>query len=228
MKFRILAGFILLIFVSCSIQAEVLVFDATSRGWIQVDGSTNSPGPLANYKVGDYYTHVQSGRFRNYFEFLPIFNGTVVSARLTLDTPDFKSHDATETYQVTSRPEVFGYEDLGTGTVYGSRVYSISDYYQRLSIELNEAALTALKSGQVFRIGGQVTTLSDEFPYQSEIIFLNTSFPNVAWLEITTSSWPTNEDADTWGIPTLSKLRLLLLGACLLLTGWLALRNSGS
>lgn len=231
MKVRVLAGFILLIFVACPLQAEVLTFDATLRGWIQSDGSANSPGPLSNYIVGDYYTNacIECGvqRFRNYFEFLPNFDGTVVSARLILDTASFKSQDATETYQVTSRPEVFGYEDLGTGTVYGSRVYSISDYYQRVSIDLNEAALTALESGQVFRIGGQITTLSDE-SVPSELIFGVTSFPDVTRLEITTSSSTTNEDPDTRGIPTLSELRLLLLGVLILLTGWRTLKNRGA
>jgi hypothetical protein len=31
------------------------------------------------------------------------------------------------TYQITSIPAVFGFNDLGTGTVYGSRVYTAAD-----------------------------------------------------------------------------------------------------
>jgi PEP-CTERM motif len=57
---------------------------------------------------------------------------------------------------------VAAYNDLGTGVVYGSRVYTAADQNQIRSISLNAAALGAIQnsSGGSFTLGGSLQTPS--------------------------------------------------------------------
>jgi hypothetical protein len=91
-------------------------------------------------------------------------DGPVISAVLTLSTAGVSTVDSPSmTYQITSIPSVFGFADLGTGTVYGSQVYTAADggpgAGTNRSITLNAAGIAALLSNTTFGIGGRVTTL---------------------------------------------------------------------
>ena len=219
MKIRIFVFCALLVMgFSSPLQAEVLTFDATARGWLGDDGSENGTTPTNNYLAG-MCAGCGSLEYRNHFEFLPSFDGNIVSARLIINTVDYQSENATETYQVTSLPTgFFCFPDLGTGTLYGSRVYSASDGYLELPIALNQDAIAAIVTGQAFRVGGRVSTLSGQLVAE-EVLFAYSSLPEYATrLEITT-------DIRTSPVPSLNQWGLLILCALLLALGGFSLRR---
>jgi hypothetical protein len=103
---------------------------------------------------------------------------------------------------------VFGFNDLGTGTVYGSRVYTGADGANspaapegtNQSITLDAAGIAAILSNTTFGIGGRVTTLGGN--PTSEFI-LDSSGRGVcphciAELQITTQS--TVPEPETYGL----------------------------
>jgi hypothetical protein len=67
--------------------------------------------------------------FRDFFAFdTPLLHGPVISAVLTLSSAGVSAVDSgSMTYQITSIPTVFRFNNLGTGTVYGRRVYTAAD-----------------------------------------------------------------------------------------------------
>ncbi|MFM6607093.1 MAG: Calx-beta domain-containing protein, partial [Dolichospermum sp.] len=122
-----------------------------------------------NYVVGDV-----GGLYRNWFTFnLPTLTAPIISAQLRVNTWEYTSNDATETYQLqevtTPVPTLTAggsgktaiYADLGDGAIYGSQNYQNTDDYGTSTITLNAAAISALtaKSGQAFALGGLLTTL---------------------------------------------------------------------
>lgn len=148
--------------------------------------------------------------FRDFFTFdIPQLDGPVISAVLTLSTVGVSTADsASITYQITSIPSVFGFNDLGTGTVYGSRVYTGADGANspaapegtNQSITLDAAGIAAILSNTTFGIGGRVTTLGGN--PTSEFI-LDSSGRGVcphciAELQITTQS--TVPEPETYGL----------------------------
>lgn len=171
-------------------SGSVITLDAAARGWLQtVPPFNNGDLPSNNYIAGfcgpsDCVSH--SGEFRDFFEFaIPDFSGAVVGARLLLDTGDVFTPDPSETYQVTSIPTVFSFADLGTGAMYGSRVYFPSDSGTNQAITLNDAALAAIVPSTTFGVGGRVTTLSGQMAVD-EHVFGSTQFVATSRLEITT------------------------------------------
>ncbi len=84
------------------------------------------------------------------------------------------------TYQITSIPSVFGFNDLGTGTVYGSRVYTAADGANSpahpegtsQSITLDVAGISAIVSNTTFGIGGRITTLGAKSDQRVRFRFL--------------------------------------------------------
>jgi hypothetical protein len=119
--------------------------------------------------------------FRDFFTFaIPQLDGPVISAVLTLSTAGVSTADSPSmNYQITSVQSTFGFNDLGTGTVYGSRVYTAADgptgpsnpEGTNQSITLNAAGIADILSNTTFGIGGRVTTLgsnpTNEFIFDS-------------------------------------------------------------
>ena len=119
--------------------------------------------------------------FRDFFTFaIPLLDGPVISEVLTLSSAGVSTEDsASMTYQITSIPSVFGFTDLSTGTVYGSRVYTQADGASdpsnpagtNQSITLDAAGIAAILSDTTFGIGGRITTLgsspTNEFIFDS-------------------------------------------------------------
>jgi hypothetical protein len=142
--------------------AATILLTATSQGWMTAtanNGAYAANDYLAgNCGAGDCYT----GEFRNFFEFgIPMLNGPVLSATLLLDTRyEAMSQSPSITYQVTAAPGGFGFSDLGAGTLYGSRTYTSADQYQVEGIDLDAAALAAIRqaAGGTFVLGGRVTS----------------------------------------------------------------------
>jgi hypothetical protein len=196
-------------------QGSVLVVSDTTRGWFTP--STDSGLGLAgnNYRAG--FCPAPPGgcmggpaEFRDFFTFaIPLLDGPVVSAVLTLSTAGVSTVDSPSmTYQITSIPSVFGFTDLGTGTVYASRVYTAADGANNpaapegtnQSITLDAAGIAAILSNTTFGIGGRVTTLGGS--PTSEFVFDSSGSgvcPKcIAQLQITTRA--TVPEPETYGL----------------------------
>jgi len=186
MKQRLLAFAaisLLILAAAPAMQASFITFDAVARGWINSDGSPNGSYPTNNYIAGGHRSGLE---YRNWFAFEPVFAGKAIAAALVLDTVWFRSPQGTETYQITSLGPSFSFSDLGTGTVYATRVYSSSDYNRTVTIPLNAAAVADITSGQVFRVSGRMITL-DSDPRNDEYAFgASQGSSHIARLSVTT------------------------------------------
>jgi hypothetical protein len=148
--------------------------------------------------------------FRDFFTFaIPQLDGPVISAVLTLSTAAVSTEDsASMTYQIASTPAVFGFADFGTGTVYGSRVYTQADGATgptnpsgtNQSITLDAAGIAAILSNTTFGIGGRITTPgsnpTNEFIFDSSGSGVCPTC--IAELRITTQS--TVPEPETYGL----------------------------
>jgi hypothetical protein len=149
--------------------------NAVDSGWIQANGSHTTTNN--NYLVG--LQGVGNVEFRNYATFtLSPWPPIIVSAELRLFNPAYSSPDPTETYTLfdvsataadldTTRPvgDATGmsiFNDLGSGTTYGTRVVSPADNNATVVIPLNAAAIAALNAsfGSTISFGGVITTLA--------------------------------------------------------------------
>jgi hypothetical protein len=81
----------------------------------------------------------------------------------------------------------FSFADLGTGTVYGSRIYTPADSGTNQAIALNDAALAAINPNTPFGAGGRITTLSGQMAVD-EYVFGSSQFLAGSRLEITTTA----------------------------------------
>ncbi|MDH6085549.1 S8 family serine peptidase [Chrysosporum ovalisporum TAC611] len=147
------------------------IINAIDTGWY--DSTGWHAGGHTNYALGGFY--LWNSYYRNWIAFdLPTFTTPVTAAQLQIRTYDYNSsHDLSETYELrdvttpisTLRAGGEGltsiYDDLGDGTVYGSRDFSPGDSYTTVTIDLNSSLVNTLnaKSGQQFALGGQITTL---------------------------------------------------------------------
>ncbi|MBK1986192.1 M10 family metallopeptidase C-terminal domain-containing protein [Sphaerospermopsis aphanizomenoides BCCUSP55] len=151
-----------------TIASSQTVISAVDTGWYNNSGY-HDPGNT-NYIIGDY----SASLYRNWMAFnLPTFSQPVVSAQLKINTYEFASGDASETYELRDVTTAVStliaggsgltgiYNDLGDGTIYGSRNFTTADNYQIVTINLNSALVSALnsKSGQSFAMGGLISTL---------------------------------------------------------------------
>lgn len=158
-------------------SASTVTLDATSRGWYMDSGQALAGQhglPTGNYAAGQSDDADGLHEFRNFFIFdLPSLTDTIVSATLRLTPRGYRSSDASETYalydvttplaSLTDRSGgVAGFTDLGSGTSYGSRVFTAADAgVAPVTITLNAAAIAALQAAAGARIGlgGAVTTI---------------------------------------------------------------------
>ncbi len=158
-----------------NVNGSVIVLDDATRGYFTPGANSGTPIAVNNYRAG-FCPGPPGGcnsgpaEFRDFFTFaIPQLDGPVISAVLTLSTAGVGTADSPSmTYQITSIPSVFGFNDLGTGTVYGSRVYTQADGASspshpegtNQSITLNAAGIAAILSNSTFGIGGRITTLN--------------------------------------------------------------------
>jgi hypothetical protein len=155
------------------------VLNAADSGWISSDGAHQASNN--NYLVGANSLYSPGTEFRNYATFaLSAGLPTITGAELRIWNPanGFVSMDRSETlsiFDVSGSPAALDttralgdplgralFQDLGTGTVLGSRSVSIADNGAALSVPLNAAAVAALNAsiGSTFALGGAITTLS--------------------------------------------------------------------
>lgn len=162
---------------------------AAFRGWYNSDGANNGRGAAANYAAGrcDVNPPCASSAVtvRNWFQFnlANVTGRTITGATLFLDNPagnGFLSVNPSETYSlfdITTSLNTLGtatgvsiYDDLGTGTSFGSRSMSSADNGTSVAMALNSAALTALSGAQGanFGVGGAIalaTTVPEPSTY---------------------------------------------------------------
>jgi hypothetical protein len=131
--------------------ASTITISALAQQWVLSDGSSGA----GSYVVGNL-----DGEYRNFFVFrIPQTVGTIVSAQLSLPSRNVDlEQSSSATYQVTSLSNALDFADIGTGEIYGSRVYTNADWYQTWTIDLNAAAVadTQASAGGLFGIGGRL------------------------------------------------------------------------
>ena len=156
--------------LACTASASLIVtLDHDDRGWYRSNG-THSP-VNTNYTNGG----IGNNEYRNFFVFdLSGVSGTILSAYLHLAMPNngYRSPDSTETYRVqdvttsiasliAGTGGVAAFNDLGSGTVFGSQTVQNSDEGGFVDVTLNSSALTELNAatGQ-WAVGGNISTLN--------------------------------------------------------------------
>ena len=176
-------------------------FEAIDEGWYKSTGN-HIPGNT-NYFVGDNGEPLTNNYFLFDLQALSIPLGEhIVSAHLTLTTFAVQSNDVSETlvlYDVTSdlstlstaTSSVATYNDLGSGTIYGSHDYFEMFTSPTESIPLDEEARAGIAAavGSRFAIGGSIATLDGKLatqPDEAEWIFGNSSGAGVQRLDIVT------------------------------------------
>ena len=200
-------------------RAGTIFLTTTAEGWMTATGN-NGAYAANNFVAGncgawDCYT----GEFRNFFQFaIPALDGPVLSATLLLDTAFVALKQSSPiTYQVTSVGPDFGFSDLGTGTVYGSRTYTSSDRNRVEGITLDAAALADLlqaAGGGTFTLGGRVTSSVVFGPTRrDELLFGYTDTPQE--LEIVTGH-STTVQAQTSPVPEPAPAALSAVGVLLI------------
>jgi predicted outer membrane repeat protein len=171
-----------------AIQTNVVTVDAFDSGSYDERGNTNRRD--TDYYTGytpDWYWDPNAwGEHRSYFAFdlsELTENDEILDAQFNVYAADWYSSMAFETLQlsevttpvntlVAGAPgSVNIFDDLGDGTVFGSRDVWYTDTFQNISIELNAEAIAAIHAanGQQFALGGALTTIDDDGWY--EIIF---------------------------------------------------------
>ena len=171
-------------FSFCVAPTYAQTIDATSRGAYRFDGGIN-PQPL-NYLAG---STADQGVFRNWlvFDIPALALGQVYgTAILRLNTRNIFTPDATETYELhdvttpiatleNGTGGVAAFNDLGSGSIFGSRVYGANEDNTILDIALSSSAVSAInaKAGSLFAAGGSITTLSGN--PGNEVVFGNSN-----------------------------------------------------
>src|SRR5687768_4812961 len=157
----IILSFIVLALNATSASAALIQIGATDTGAYKSDGSHAAASQ--NYITGQFQTES-----RSFFVFdLTGVSAPITAATLNLWNPNtnphpcclgYRSPSATETFNLfdvsTSVSTVTGggagltniFDDLGTGTLFGTHVASAADNGKVISIALNAAALAALNS----------------------------------------------------------------------------------
>jgi hypothetical protein len=203
-------------------SAALIQINASDTGSYESNG--NHIATAQNYVTGQLQTER-----RSFFAFdLTGVSTPITSATLNLWNPTTNPHPCCQGYRSPSATETFNlfdvnasmgtvtgggtgltsvFDDLGTGTLFGSYVASAANNGKVVSIALNAAGIAALNGalGSVITFGGAIGTLSgpgDQFLFG----FTTTDFAggDVRRLDLTT--------ADVPQVPEPGTLTLLALG----------------
>lgn len=174
-----------------------ITLKAEVRGCVKPDGSlycgdsgTASGNYLTGFVGNDVGTVPQNDEIRSFFGFdLTGIVGTVTTADFQLELPaaGYLSVDASETlglFDILFQPSALttsplppgGYADLGTGILYGSGVFDLSNEGTLVTIHLNAAAVAAINSslGGGFAMGGAGISLARQTD-QRELLFADSA-----------------------------------------------------
>jgi hypothetical protein len=167
------AAFGVLSFANTTAEAAVYTIGNQASGYVSDAGNFTGIRANTNYLVGLCNAdncRSAPGEYRDFFYFvIPELDGPITSVSLTLPTRGVTlNQSSTTTYQVTSlnieQADLgpLSFADLGTGTFYGSRDYTLADANTTQSISLSAAALDALGSGGLtFALGGRLSSPTD-------------------------------------------------------------------
>lgn len=194
-------------FTSYQAQAGVINVPVSVQGMFSSFGQNNGAmgaGP-GNFLTGQSVTQNGSYSSHSYFLFdLSALSSNVSSATLVITVPysSYISSDPSETFQLydvssTSFAALqnqnttwnFGvYDDLASGTKYGSRVFTAADNHTTITIDLNADAIAAINAskGSLFAIGGALTTLGSA----TEQLFGFTNYATNTTLQLTSAPVP--------------------------------------
>ncbi len=162
-------------------RADLIYLDAIQRGWIKQTGAGNGTAGGNGYAAGNCGVSMSNtcldGEIRNFFVFnVPAYSGQIVTAGLVLDTGAITaSQSAQMTYEVTSLSTPFDFSALGTGTLFGTRKYSVANAATTIEIPLNAAAAAAIRPMSQFVLGGRITVPVPQGPAgRAEFVFAGT------------------------------------------------------
>jgi hypothetical protein len=147
-----------------------VTLNAVDQGWWDSTGAHSSTNK-------NYLTGLSSTDHRSYYVFdLTAVSQAIAAAQLNLFNPTngYSSPDPTETLgifdvstpltalQATGSGQTAIYNDLGSGTSYGSQTVSAASNGQLIAIPLNAAAVSALNAARGTRtaVGGALTSIS--------------------------------------------------------------------
>ena len=130
-------------------HAAVMTFDAAARGWVFANGIANGRAAANNTFTG---WGADTSDVNSWFGFdLSTVSGTIIAAELLLDVDDYVSPDASETLvlrhvatlagQLGTVDSVAHFNDLMTGTIFGSRTFTDADPGHLRAIPLNAAGV---------------------------------------------------------------------------------------
>jgi hypothetical protein len=169
-----------------SAQSDVIHLSDATWGWLTPTDTSGTGLAGNNYRAGFCLGPSDGGcmsgpaEFRNFFTFaIPQLDGPVISA--IINAQQCRCEHGRQSLDDLSdhfHPSVFGFNHLGTGAIYGSRVYTAADGSnnpanpegQNRSITLNAAGIAAITYNTTFGIGGRITTLGPN-PTNNEFIF---------------------------------------------------------
>ena len=166
-KYTLFAAFMYLPVTVCAIPVTISHSDS---GWYRNNGSHASSNQ--NYIVGRYARR----SYRNWFTFdLSGVTQNIASATLRLNTGSVSRSGIYSTYDVSTgigalvaggRHKTGIYNDLGTGSVFGSTSIRYNDDYKIIDIVLSGAAIASLNTASsVWAIGGTYDSSGYAFGY---------------------------------------------------------------
>jgi hypothetical protein len=157
----------------------IRVFDS---GWYE-DTAIHNPNNT-NYIVG-LCSDCGGPVYRDFFVFNIPVGLAVTSAQLSLNTFSYDSSNPSETltlFDVSTNLTsllagtggIAAYNDLGSGVVYGSRVYTAADANLVRTINLDAAAIAAIQqaAGGAFAIGGALESGTTTVPEPASLALL--------------------------------------------------------
>ena len=152
-------------------RADFVALGNTDSGWYDSTGFHDSTNK--NYIAGN----LAGTTFHNYFVFsLSGVSGTITSAHISLvaaavnGSGTFFLHDVTTAPSDLSADHTNGidiFNDLGSGTLYGSMTVTPEDNFGLVIVNLNAAAIAALQSsgGGTFAVGGFFDTAPGTYAF---------------------------------------------------------------
>lgn len=218
------SGIFLAAGLAASAHASVITVTDDSSGWF-TSGSSNNyfNSGTENYFVG-YCSGDgcgSEGEHRNFFSFsIPELDGPITSAVMTVNTGGTSfAQNPIATYQLSSLPDTFGFDDIGSGTLFGSLDYSVDSTDTDESIVLNNAGIAAIAPNSTFSVAGLITNLSSNAGSDQYLFGADGAGDGTAQLTITTQD--NSEMAD----PEPQALGLCSLGLATLACAYFRRKN---
>jgi hypothetical protein len=154
--------------------ADTILLNTVSRGsYIDtgIFGTGAAGDPDGNYVTGHLVSGLDAHEFRSFFVFdTSGIAAPIVSAHFEADAGFWETEDPQTLvfFDVVSSLDalrtgaggVDAFADLGTGVVYGGRIFPFADREAFVSIPLNDEAFARIGESGLFAMGGALTSIS--------------------------------------------------------------------